>query len=81
MWGRVAVGAGERALERSPMVFDIFTDSSSSCGARNAKRCVCTGGWCPSKGAAFSRRAGGALQSQNLRARFLIVADDVRGGL
>ena len=41
------------ALARRLVVFDIFTDSSSSCGARNAKRCVCTGSRCPVKGAAF----------------------------
>jgi hypothetical protein len=30
------------ALERLAMLFEIFTDSSSSCGAWNAKGCVCT---------------------------------------
>jgi hypothetical protein len=29
-------------LDRPAVVFEIFTDSSSACGARNAKRCVCT---------------------------------------
>jgi len=29
-------------LDRPAVVFEIFTDSSSSCGSRNAKGCVCT---------------------------------------
>ncbi len=41
--GRLAGGGGRRALDRRRAVFDIFTDSSCSCGGRNAKRCVCTG--------------------------------------
>src|SRR5580704_9831347 len=41
------------ALVRRLMVFAIFTDSSSSSCARNAKGCVCTGSCCPVKGAAF----------------------------
>jgi len=42
------------ALVRRLMVFDIFTDSSSSSCARNAKGCVCTGSCCPVKDAAFA---------------------------
>ena len=40
--GRLAGSTGKGALERPQVRFEIFTDSSSSCGARNAKRCVCT---------------------------------------
>ena len=39
--GRLAGNAGVRALDRRLVVFDIFTDSSSSVGARNTKGCVC----------------------------------------
>ena len=38
----MAVSAGERALGRPLLVFDIFTDSSSSSEVQNAKGCVCT---------------------------------------
>jgi hypothetical protein len=38
----VAVSAGERALGRPLLVFDIFTDSSSSSEVQNAKGRVCT---------------------------------------
>jgi hypothetical protein len=41
--GRVAVSARGCAPDRRLVLFDIFTDSSSSCGVRNAKRCVWTG--------------------------------------
>ena len=44
-------GAARRALDRPLVVFEIFTDSSSSSGGRNAKGCVCTGSSCPVKGA------------------------------
>ena len=40
--GRLASSTDGRALERPQVRFEIFTDSSSSCCARNAKRCVCT---------------------------------------
>jgi hypothetical protein len=50
----VAAGiAGRRLLDRVGALVVIFTDSSSSCGARNAKGCVCTGSCRPGKGAAF----------------------------
>jgi hypothetical protein len=45
--------AGEGTLDRLRALVGIFTDSSSSCGAQNAKRCVCTGSCRPAKGAAF----------------------------
>jgi hypothetical protein len=51
--GRLAGSTDGRALERLRVRFEIFTDSSSSCGARNAKRCVCTGTCRPGRGAAF----------------------------
>jgi hypothetical protein len=38
----VASRVAQRALNRPAVLFDIFTDSSSPCGAQNAKRCVCT---------------------------------------
>src|ERR1700734_709641 len=41
--GRAAQRFGVTALDRRLVVCEIFTDSSSSYGARNAKRCVCTG--------------------------------------
>jgi len=40
----VALSVGERALKRPLVVFEIFTDSSCSCGARKAKGSVCTAG-------------------------------------
>ena len=42
-----------RALDRLGVIVEIFTDSSSSSGARNAKGCVCTCGSYPVKGTAF----------------------------
>src|SRR5271156_6059159 len=39
---RTAWSAGGKALDRSRAVLDIFTNSSCTCAARNAKRCVCT---------------------------------------
>src|SRR5271155_2355033 len=42
-----------RALDRLGVIVEIFTDSSSSSGARNAKGCVCTCGSCPMKSAGF----------------------------
>jgi hypothetical protein len=50
----VAAGtAGWGVLDRLGALVVIFTDSSSSCGARNAKGCVCSGSCRPGKGAAF----------------------------
>jgi hypothetical protein len=40
--GRLAGSTDATALEGPRVRLDIFTDSSSPCGARNAKRCVCT---------------------------------------
>ena len=40
--GRRAGSTDVGALERPRVRFEIFTDSSSSCGVQNAKRCVCT---------------------------------------
>src|SRR5271154_2829375 len=53
--GYTARSAGVTALARPFVMFDIFTDSSSSWGARNAKGCVCTlaGAW------ADPQKAGG----------------------
>jgi|SRR5271154_5884135 hypothetical protein len=52
---RLAAGAGVRALDRLGVILDIFTDSSPSSGARNAKGCVCT--WLLPGAAQYSRTA------------------------
>src|ERR1700723_3002978 len=50
----VATGTAEwGVLDRPGALVVIFTDSSSSCGARNAKGCVCTGSCRPGRGAAL----------------------------
>jgi hypothetical protein len=59
--GRVAGSTRERALGRSPVLFDIFTDSSSCCGARNAKRCVCTG-LLPGSGRCYDCKTNGNVK-------------------
>jgi hypothetical protein len=55
--GRLADSAAGRALDRPAVMFDIFTDSSSTCGAQNAKRSVCTS-LVPSQGHGSSSRDG-----------------------
>ena len=47
---RLAGSADGRALDRLLVVFEIFTDSSSSRGGQNAKGCVWIGSSCPVKG-------------------------------
>src|SRR6202453_5269813 len=48
----VAAGTAEwGVLDRPRALVVIFTDSSSSCGARNQKGCVCTGSCRPGRGA------------------------------
>jgi hypothetical protein len=66
--GWVAGSARERVLARRPVVFDIFTDSSCSCGERNAKRCVCT--WLlPGEGRCCDRKTDDDVKDARLNSK------------
>jgi len=66
--GRVAVSAGERSPGRPLMVFDIFTDSSCSCGERNAKGCVCTG-ILHGEGCCYDGKTNGNVEDARLKSK------------
>jgi hypothetical protein len=66
--GRRGSGAGEGVLNRLAVAFEIFTDSSSSCGMRNAKGCVCTF-LLPGKGRRRCREIKGTVKDARLKCK------------
>ena len=62
------MSAGERSLGRPLMVFDIFTDSSCSCGERNAKGCVCTG-LLHGEGCCYDCKTNGNVKDSRLKGK------------
>ena len=66
--GRPVENSDGRALDRPLVMFEIFTDSSSACGVRNAKGRVCTG-LVPGEGRRHGCKTNGNAKDSRLKGK------------